>query len=74
MIVCLCNGVSDRTIRRVIDDGAQTVDQVSDACRAGGECGGCREFIGDMLESQARAEAPRPRVSLSILGQSPQLA
>ncbi len=64
MLVCHCNGVSDRTIRRVVREGAATVGQVSRACGAGACCQGCRAVIGDIiqLESQVHeaAEASEP--------------
>jgi bacterioferritin-associated ferredoxin len=50
MIVCLCRGVSDRTIRALIAAGARTHDEVNDACGAGGDCGRCRTDLTDLLE------------------------
>lgn len=44
-MVCLCHGVSDRTVDKAIARGAITVDLVGDACRAGTSCGVCRETI-----------------------------
>ena len=35
MLVCHCNGVSDRTIRRTVRNGARTLSQVGQACGAG---------------------------------------
>lgn len=39
MILCLCRGVSDRTVETVIADGACTPAQIERACGAGGDCG-----------------------------------
>ncbi len=52
MIVCHCKGISDRTIRRAIRSGAQTVRQVARSCAAGTGCGGCHAAIGEILESE----------------------
>jgi len=49
MIVCLCKGVSSRTIREVIEDGADSVEAVGRACGAGTDCGGCTGQIEDMV-------------------------
>jgi bacterioferritin-associated ferredoxin len=49
-MVCLCNGVSERTVRRAVERGAASVDEVADACGAGARCGGCRPTICEMLE------------------------
>ena len=50
MIVCLCKAVSSSTVRRVIDEGAMTSDDVGRACGAGTDCGGCRGAIDDLLD------------------------
>lgn len=55
MIVCHCQGVTDRAIRRAVREGASTRRQVARACRAGTGCGGCRLAIHAILESEARA-------------------
>ena len=49
-IVCLCNRVSDRRVRRCVDGGAETVDEVGAACGAGTTCGGCHDTIDDIIE------------------------
>lgn len=50
MIVCLCRGVSDRTVRLVVAQGAATPDAVAARCGAGGDCGGCRAMVEDLIE------------------------
>lgn len=49
MVVCLCQGVSDRHVRRAIEDGATSRREVTRACGAGGVCGGCHREIHDMI-------------------------
>ena len=49
MLVCHCNGVSDRAIRRAIRDGARTLGQVGQACGAGACCGGCQDSVRELL-------------------------
>jgi bacterioferritin-associated ferredoxin len=65
VIVCHCEQVSDRTISHAIAAGARTVDDVTDACRAGGNCGGCTEAIEQLLleidRSASRGRVPRWR-------------
>jgi len=48
-MVCLCRGVSERTVARAIDRGANTVDEVGMECGAGTGCGVCRATIADMI-------------------------
>lgn len=51
MYVCLCRGVSDRTVRRAIARGARSIEQIGDACDAGTRCGGCWPILEDLLEA-----------------------
>jgi len=55
MLVCQCNGVSDRTVRRVIRDGAISLSEVSRACGAGSCCGGCHSTVEKMIRSESMA-------------------
>jgi len=50
MILCMCRGVSDRTVRALIAAGAQTRDEVQEACGAGSDCGQCWADLADLLE------------------------
>ena len=42
MIVCLCAGVNDRTIREVMRDGAGNIREIGARTGAGTHCGACR--------------------------------
>jgi bacterioferritin-associated ferredoxin len=55
MIVCHCNGVSDRAIRRSVRAGAVTPDLVARACGAGACCGGCRGAVQEILHGEMHA-------------------
>jgi len=66
-VVCTCFGVTDREIERVVrENNLTTVEQVTNYCKAGGGCGGCRGEIekivervqGDKVKEQA---LPPPR-------------
>jgi nitrite reductase (NADH) large subunit len=52
MIICQCNGVSDRAIRKVIRDGASNRNDVVRACTAGTACGGCVPAIDEVIEAE----------------------
>ena len=49
MIVCHCTATNDRTVREAIAEGADEVDEVTQACGAGSDCGGCRRTIERLL-------------------------
>jgi NifU-like protein len=50
-VVCTCFGVTEKEIERVIvDNNLTTVEQVTNYCKAGGGCGGCRGEIEKIIE------------------------
>lgn len=49
-MVCLCNRVAERKVRRAISTGASTIDEIIEACGAGGGCTGCHPTIERMLD------------------------
>jgi NifU-like protein len=61
-IVCTCFGVSENEILRVIrENGLTAADEVTNYCKAGGGCGGCRPQLEDLLARvKAEREALRP--------------
>jgi NifU-like protein len=51
-IVCTCFGVTDKEIERVVrENGLTTVEQVTNYCKAGGGCGGCKGEIEKIIQS-----------------------
>jgi NifU-like protein len=51
-VVCTCFGVTEKEIERVIrDNDLTTVEQVTNYCKAGGGCGGCKGEIEKIIES-----------------------
>ena len=48
-LICLCHGVSDRTIRGAVAAGAGSIDEVGESCRAGSSCGGCHDVIDELV-------------------------
>jgi len=50
-VVCNCFGVTDREIERVIrENNLTTVEEVTNYCKAGGGCGGCKGEIEKIIE------------------------
>jgi bacterioferritin-associated ferredoxin len=66
MYVCICNAVTVSEVRCVIEGGARTVEAVTAACRAGGDCGSCTHRIEQLLDQSAGAPARMAR-SLPVL-------
>ncbi len=74
-IVCTCFGVSENEILRVVRENSLTeVDQVTNFCKAGGGCGGCRDKIQELVDrvkaeretAKAAAPAAAPRKLTNI--------
>jgi NifU-like protein len=57
-VVCTCFGVTEDEIRRVVQENALTsVEQVTNYCKAGGGCGGCKGEIEKIIEQVQGARA-----------------
>ena len=52
MIVCVCHPTSDRDLDAVIDEGAQTVEEIGRRCGAGTGCGSCLGDLKDRLAAR----------------------
>jgi bacterioferritin-associated ferredoxin len=64
MFVCICRVVTQSRIHAVIAAGANTVDEVTNACGAGGDCGSCRDEIQSMIDEHGDSDGghcPRRR-------------
>jgi NifU-like protein len=50
-VVCTCFGVTEKEIERVIhENNLTTVEEVTNYCKAGGGCGGCKGEIEKIIE------------------------
>ena len=59
-VVCNCFGVTEKEIIRVIkENDLMEVEQVTNYCKAGGECGGCRGEIEKLIEKVQGSKAKR---------------
>jgi bacterioferritin-associated ferredoxin len=60
MVVCLCQGVSDKRIRACIAEGARSRAEVTAACGAGDGCGTCHSTIKTLIVECRREVVARP--------------
>jgi bacterioferritin-associated ferredoxin len=58
MIVCLCRGLSERDLRRLVAEGLESTEEISGSCGAGADCGACLSMI-DRLVEDVRGRARR---------------
>ena len=55
MFACICNAVTDDQVITAIDRGADTVEAVGHATKAGTCCGGCQDHLEDLVAERCRA-------------------
>ena len=68
MLVCQCNGVSDRAIRKAVRKGAKSVSQVGSRTGAATCCGGCLDSVKAIIRSESgRNESKSARQSAVAL-------
>jgi len=51
-IICDCTGTTYQKVQQLIDDGADSLEQISDTTGACTGCGACDILVLDMLESK----------------------
>jgi bacterioferritin-associated ferredoxin len=66
MFVCICRAVTEHEVKSAIEDGAKTVQAVTQSCCAGDDCGACRVAIEDLIE-QRWGGAPDGTVHLAVV-------
>ncbi len=49
MYVCLCKGVTDKTIRQAADDGVTSMRELRALYGVGSQCGSCTSCARDVL-------------------------
>jgi bacterioferritin-associated ferredoxin len=63
MYICLCHGITDRQIRRAVEQGASSLGEVQMQLPVGGCCGRCepaaRELIEEHCTRQSVCQAER---------------
>jgi bacterioferritin-associated ferredoxin len=50
MVVCLCRGLGEKTIRVTIARGGDTRERLAAICGAGADCGGCAPTLDALLD------------------------
>ena len=65
MLVCHCRGITDRQIRRVVKDGADSAREVARATGAGMRCGGCRSNVKKVVNEAVAQEFQKTRSSIA---------
>lgn len=59
MYVCLCNGISDRQIREIVDRGANSLGEVQTYLPVANCCGRCEQSAREVIDCH-KESACRP--------------
>lgn len=60
MYVCVCNAVTERTIRTLVADGYDTLNEIQALTGCAGSCGTCRDYAEAVIaHAVAQPEFPR---------------
>jgi bacterioferritin-associated ferredoxin len=66
MILCLCEGIDDQTVRHHARRGCLTVRELGRSCGAGRDCGACVADLKQVLEACREELAGQPEVALQL--------
>jgi bacterioferritin-associated ferredoxin len=66
MYVCVCNGVTDKEIRRAVERGHDSLDSLRSELQVASCCGRCANCARSLIESTLAERAPLyPEVSFA---------
>ncbi|MEM6959239.1 MAG: (2Fe-2S)-binding protein [Myxococcota bacterium] len=57
MLVCHCERVHCREIRKCVHEGAVSAEEVGERCGAGTGCGGCRPLVERLIQRESLVRA-----------------
>ncbi len=49
VIICICEGINDREIKKLVEQGHNSTKKVMKRCRAGLDCGGCKPLVDELV-------------------------
>jgi len=63
MIVCLCENVSTSEIQEAVEEGIETMEELTRELGVSGSCGRCRTCAEGILKDCKRASAGKPEIA-----------
>ena len=57
MYVCVCRAVTDKDIRKAMDEGATTVRELKEKLKVTESCGSCLESVRDLVKQHDSPQA-----------------
>ncbi|WOF82030.1 (2Fe-2S)-binding protein (plasmid) [Pseudomonas sp. FeN3W] len=71
MWVCICLGVKDSDIARLVAQGFQSMDAIQQQTGLGTKCGKCKTLAGELIEDLTQAIRPITHESSAVKQWSP---
>jgi bacterioferritin-associated ferredoxin len=65
MYVCVCHAVTDREIRRVVDNGARSLYEVQCQLPVGSCCGRCQDVARSVVDEHLQASNSGAQLALA---------
>ena len=56
MYLCLCHAISVNQIQKHLENGASSVEEVQRLCKAGTNCGCCRQQLEELVLGRGSSE------------------
>jgi bacterioferritin-associated ferredoxin len=60
MYVCICNGITERTVRQAAVDGVRSLSELTRRTGCAGTCGGCANYAEQILLDEHNRVAAFP--------------
>jgi bacterioferritin-associated ferredoxin len=60
MYVCICNGITERTVRQAAADGVRNLSELTRRTGCAGTCGGCADYAEQILRDEHNRVAAFP--------------
>ena len=58
MYVCVCNGITEKQVQKAIDNGAESVEDLTRALGLASGCGSCSTFADQLIQRNLIVEQP----------------
>jgi bacterioferritin-associated ferredoxin len=65
MYICVCHGITDRQIRRAVDQGASSLGEVQMQLPVGSCCGRCEPAARELIREHATQDVQRTEAAFA---------
>ncbi len=58
MYVCVCNGITEKQVKKAIRNGAESVQDLAESLGLATGCGSCSSFANELIERNLIVDQP----------------